>query len=107
MSLLATPLLIANLGCEMLFILEQRLKAQSIPGDKSQKVLHDVVKTMFDKTFVSEKLFIPQEMYSIQSTRKIFDRLAHSSIMRLSESRWELLDEQQLWVQHPLLLSMT
>lgn len=70
----------------MLYILEQRLKAQAIPPDKSVKVLQDVVASMFDRQFV-EKLFAPQEVYSISSTRKIFDRLAHSSIMRLSESR--------------------
>ena len=41
---------------------------------------------MFDPGYV-EKLFVPQEMYTVSQTRKIFDRLAHSSIMRLSESR--------------------
>ena len=75
-----------NLGCEMLYILEQRLKAQNIAGDKSTRVLLDVIKTMFDQMYV-EKLFIPQEVYSVSSTRKIFDRFAHSSIMKLSESR--------------------
>jgi hypothetical protein len=50
------------------------------------QVLQDVVRSMFDQQFV-EKLFAPQEVYSVSSTRKIFDRLAHSSIMRLSESR--------------------
>lgn len=43
---------------------------------------------MFDKAYV-DKLFTPQELYSVSSVRKIFDKLAHSSIMRLSESRWE------------------
>lgn len=80
------PILVVNLGVEMLYILDQRLKAQEIPGDKSSRVLLDVVKTMFDPVYV-EKLFTPQELYSVSSTRKIFDRLAHSSIMRLSESR--------------------
>ena len=37
MSSLAMPMLVVNLGCEMLYILEQRLKAQSIPADKSCK----------------------------------------------------------------------
>lgn len=80
------PLIVVNMGAEMLYILEQRLKAQNIPADKSCKVLNDVVRTMFDKSYV-DKLFTPQELYSVSSTRKIFDRLAHSSIMRLSESR--------------------
>lgn len=49
-------------------------------------MLVDVARTMFDKHYV-DKLFAPQELYPMSSVRKIFDRLAHSSIMRLSESR--------------------
>lgn len=79
------------MGCEMVYILEQRLKAQGIQQDKSAKVLQDIVRTMFDRSFLSEKLFVPQDMYSLHSTRKIFDRLAHSSIMRLSESSMDKL----------------
>ena len=32
------PMLVTNLGCEMAFILEQRLIAQDIPLEKSSKV---------------------------------------------------------------------
>lgn len=91
MSLLGMPWIVINLGCEMVYILEQRLKAQGVAPDKALKVLQDIVRTLFDRSFVREKLFVPQEMYSMHSTRKIFDRLAHSSIMRLSESRLGLL----------------
>ena len=59
MSTLAMPLVLVNLGSEMMYILEQRLKAQSIPTDKAAKVLIDVAKTMFDRQYV-EKLFTPQ-----------------------------------------------
>eukprot|EP00227_Mantoniella_beaufortii_P020766 CAMPEP_0197599842 /NCGR_PEP_ID=MMETSP1326-20131121/32193_1 /TAXON_ID=1155430 /ORGANISM="Genus nov. species nov., Strain RCC2288" /LENGTH=275 /DNA_ID=CAMNT_0043166855 /DNA_START=137 /DNA_END=960 /DNA_ORIENTATION=+ len=89
-SLMCLPVVVCNLGSEMLYILEQRLRAQSITPDKSVKVLHDVVKSMFDPGFVSE-LFKPQEVYSQRSTRQIFDKLAHSSIMRLSESSMDKL----------------
>ena len=85
MSLFCMPFLIINLGGEMLYILEQRLQAQSIPQEKSIKVLQDVTKAMFGEKFVQE-LFKPQQLYSNPSTREIFDKLAHSSIMRLSES---------------------
>lgn len=74
----------------MVYILEQRLQAQKIPEAKGQKVLSDVVRTMYYPRFI-EELFKPQEMYSIQSTRQIFDRLAHSSIMRLNESSMDKL----------------
>lgn len=74
----------------MVYILEQRLQAQKIPDNKGQKVLNDVVRTMYYPRFI-EELFKPQEMYSIHSTRQIFDRLAHSSIMRLNESSMDKL----------------
>jgi hypothetical protein len=40
---------------------------------------------MFTPEFI-EELFKPQELYSAKSARQIFDKLAHSSIMRLSVS---------------------
>ncbi|GAX78582.1 hypothetical protein CEUSTIGMA_g6021.t1 [Chlamydomonas eustigma] len=102
MSLLAMPLIVVNLGCEMLYILDQRLKAQSIPEDKSCRVLQDVVRSMFDTEY-AEKLFSPQEVYSLASTRKIFEKLAHSSIMRLSESSMDkLFDLMAMGVKYQL-----
>ena len=40
---------------------------------------------MFTPDFIAE-LFKPQELYSSAPARQIFDKLAHSSIMRLSTS---------------------
>lgn len=37
MSMRTLPLLFLNLGGEMLYILDQRLRAQNIPGDKARK----------------------------------------------------------------------
>lgn len=37
MSVRTLPLLFLNLGGEMLYILDQRLRAQNIPGDKARK----------------------------------------------------------------------
>mmetsp|Transcript_40029 Transcript_40029/g.66654 ORF Transcript_40029/g.66654 Transcript_40029/m.66654 type:complete len:378 (+) Transcript_40029:36-1169(+) len=90
MSLLSMPFLVTNLGGEMIFILEQRLHAQNIPKEKSNKVLQDVSRAMFSQKFINE-LTKPQEIYSSSATREIFDRLAHSSIMRLSESSMDKL----------------
>lgn len=89
-QLMSMPILIVNMGGEMVYILEQRLQAQKIPESKGQKVLNDVVRTMYYPRFI-EELFKPQDMYSIQSTRQIFDRLAHSSIMRLNTSSMDKL----------------
>lgn len=90
MSLKTLPLLFINLGGEMMYILDQRLKAQSIPQEKAQKVLNDIVATMFNKRFM-EELFKPQALYSKKAMRTVFDRLAHASIMRLNSASMDKL----------------
>merc|ERR1711939_128671 len=90
MALWGMPLLLINMGGEMIYILDQRLHAQNVPVEKSFKVLDDVVRTMFNPKFVAE-LFKPQDIYSPASMRQVFDRLAHSSIMRLSEASMDKL----------------
>ena len=89
-SLWCMPLVTINLGGEMIYILHQRLKAQKVPADKEARVLREVIKAMFTPEFVTE-LFCPQTMYSAASTRQIFDKLAHSSLMRLNKTSMDKL----------------
>jgi len=86
----AMPLIMLNMGTEMVYILDQRLVAQKIAPDKRDKVLIDVVSTMFSKTFIKE-LLRPQCVYSNAETRQIFDKLVHSSIMRLNTQSMDKL----------------
>lgn len=74
----------------MLYILDQRLRAQNIPADKAKKVMNDIISTMFNKKFL-EELFKPQELYSKKALRTVFDRLAHASIMRLNQASMDKL----------------
>ncbi|XP_035290280.1 protein OSCP1 isoform X3 [Anguilla anguilla] len=90
MSSRTLPLLFINLGGEMLYILDQRLRAQNIPTDKAKKVMNDIITTMFNKKFL-EELFKPQELYSKKALRTVFDRLAHASIMRLNQASMDKL----------------
>uniref|UniRef100_A0AAR2L8F4 Organic solute carrier partner 1 n=1 Tax=Pygocentrus nattereri TaxID=42514 RepID=A0AAR2L8F4_PYGNA len=90
MSTRTLPLLFINLGGEMLYILDQRLRAQNIPSDKAKKVMNDIITTMFNKKFL-EELFKPQELYSKKALRTVFDRLAHASIMRLNQASMDKL----------------
>eukprot|EP00638_Chattonella_subsalsa_P006436 CAMPEP_0117754794 /NCGR_PEP_ID=MMETSP0947-20121206/13047_1 /TAXON_ID=44440 /ORGANISM="Chattonella subsalsa, Strain CCMP2191" /LENGTH=388 /DNA_ID=CAMNT_0005573963 /DNA_START=114 /DNA_END=1280 /DNA_ORIENTATION=- len=78
------------MGGEMVYILQQRLNAQKVPVEKASKVLQDVVRTMYSSGFL-EELFKPQKIYSNQNTKQIFDKLAHSSIMKLNKSSMEKL----------------
>ncbi|XP_033099186.1 protein OSCP1-like [Anneissia japonica] len=106
MSLRTLPLLFINLGGEMMYILDQRLRAQNIPSDKSRKVLHDIVGAMLNKRFV-EELFKPQDLYTKKAMRTVFDRLAHASIMRLnSASMDKLYDLMTMAFKHQLSLSL-
>ncbi|XP_062510780.1 protein OSCP1-like [Corticium candelabrum] len=90
MSHRALPILFLNLGGEMLYILDQRLRAQNIPDGKSRKVINDIIGMMMNKRFM-EELFKPQETYPKRSMRTVFDRLAHASIMRLNSASMDKL----------------
>lgn len=79
------PIIIINMGGEMVYILQQRLQAQNVTDDKANKVLLDVIQAMYTPVFMNE-LFKGQEMYTIAATKQIFEKLAHSSIMRLNKS---------------------
>lgn len=79
------PVLIINLGCEMIYVLNSRLKAQNIEESKSITVLNDVIGSLFKNEFVDE-LFKPQEIRSYAYVKEFFDKLAHSSIMKLNSN---------------------
>jgi hypothetical protein len=85
MSEKALPLVFINLGCEMLYVLDQRLYAQNIQVDKGKKIMSDIVSNMFSVRFL-EEIFRPQELCSRKALKIIFERLAHTSIMRLNET---------------------
>ena len=89
------PFVIINLGGEMVYILEQRLRSQDIKPDRSQKVLQDIIKSMISPQFLTE-LFRQQPMYTMQSTKQIFEKLAHSSIMKLNKTSMQKLFDLML-----------
>ncbi|CAF3973484.1 unnamed protein product, partial [Adineta steineri] len=79
-----------NMGGEMVYILEQRLSAQEIVDQKATKVINDIVGAMFNGKFI-EELFRPQELYPKRAVKHIFEKVAHSSIMRLNEASMDKL----------------
>uniref|UniRef100_A0A3Q1GPQ7 Uncharacterized protein n=1 Tax=Acanthochromis polyacanthus TaxID=80966 RepID=A0A3Q1GPQ7_9TELE len=83
MSVRTLPLVFINLGGEMLYILDQRLRAHNTSEDNSEKVMNDIVGTMFSKAFMDE-LLKPQQLYSHRTMKTVLTRLAHASIMRLN-----------------------
>ncbi|KAA0189974.1 hypothetical protein HAZT_HAZT011761 [Hyalella azteca] len=77
------PLQFLNLGGEMLYIIDQRLRAQEVPPDRAAKVRNDILSIMLNRRFI-EEVFKPQPLYSRAALRGVFERLAHGSIMRLN-----------------------
>uniref|UniRef100_A0A3P8U014 Organic solute carrier partner 1a n=1 Tax=Amphiprion percula TaxID=161767 RepID=A0A3P8U014_AMPPE len=92
MSVRTLPLVFINLGGEMLYILDQRLRAHNTSEDNSEKVMNDIVGTMFSKAFMDE-LLKPQQLYSHRTMKTVLTRLAHASIMRLNPASMERLYE--------------
>ncbi|KAK7139477.1 hypothetical protein R3I93_016572 [Phoxinus phoxinus] len=100
MSQRTLPLLIINLGGEMIYILDQRLRAQDENDDKAQRggwteddrkrVMNDIVGTMFNKAFL-EELLRPQDLYTHRALRTVLTRIAHTSIMRLKPASMDKL----------------
>uniref|UniRef100_UPI0037E87DC5 protein OSCP1a n=1 Tax=Semicossyphus pulcher TaxID=241346 RepID=UPI0037E87DC5 len=102
MSVRTLPLVFINLGGEMLYILDQRLRAHNTSEDNSEKgvwsdydrkrVMNDIVGTMFNKAFMDE-LLKPQQLYSHRTLKTVLTRLAHASIMRLNPASMDRLYE--------------
>jgi len=90
MSEKALALIFINLGGEMLYVLDQRLYAQKIQREKGNKIMQDIVSNMFSERFL-EEIFRSQEVCTRKALRTIFERLAHTSIMRLNESSMDKL----------------
>ncbi|CAI8020751.1 Protein OSCP1 [Geodia barretti] len=90
MSQRTLPLLFFNLGGEMLYILHQRLHAQNVVTGKTARVMQDMVKTMFREQSL-EELFKPQPIPSRKGLQMLLQGVAHSSIMRLSNTAMDKL----------------
>ncbi|XP_047481762.1 protein OSCP1-like [Penaeus chinensis] len=105
MTLRALPFQFLNLGGEMMYIIDHRLRAQNIPTDRANKVRNDIIGIMLNRRFV-EELFKPQELYTRTALREVFDRLAHASIMRLNTpSMDKLYDLMVMAMKHQVLLA--
>lgn len=102
----ALPFLIINMGGEMIYILNQRLLAQKIPIDKADKVRSDVIRHLFSEDFIQE-LMQPQALYSMTSTRQVFDKIAQSSIMKLQTSSMNKLFDLMLMGVKMQILNLT
>eukprot|EP00049_Salpingoeca_infusionum_P000381 m.39554 g.39554 ORF g.39554 m.39554 type:complete len:297 (+) comp10318_c1_seq1:39-929(+) len=81
----ALPIMVINISCEMIYVLEERLVAQDVPAEKRAKVLNDMCKAAFDPEAL-ESMFQPQPLYEQGQLLTLVTHLASASIIRLSEN---------------------
>ena len=105
MSHRTLPILFINLGGEMIYIIDARLKAQAVEQERSNKVMNDIVSTMFNRRFIDEIFNKHQPIYSRRVLKTMFDKLAHASIMKLnSNSMDKLYDLMTMAVKYQVLM---
>ena len=91
------PVLMYNLGGEMVYILSSRLKAQKIDADKSIKVIREVVSALFHNRLMQE-FKKPNIVAKHERVRQTFECIVHSSIMKLNASSMSKLFELMLMI---------
>lgn len=102
---LSNPIMVLNMGSEMIYILQQRLKSQKINEDKSKKVLNDVISKIFEENFINS-VFKEYKSYTLTHLKSIFVKIAHCSIMKLNEeSMGKLFDLMVMGLKQQLIAS--
>uniref|UniRef100_W8B368 Protein OSCP1 n=1 Tax=Ceratitis capitata TaxID=7213 RepID=W8B368_CERCA len=101
----ANVFLMVNLGCEMLYVIDQRLKAQQICDEKSTQVIHDVTVVLLEPKFI-DSLIVGSthknsQLLTVDHCKFMLNDIATSSIMRLDKSSmdklWNLMTMIYKW----------
>ncbi|GAB0093073.1 uncharacterized protein DMENIID0001_081250 [Sergentomyia squamirostris] len=99
--------LVINLGCEMLYVIDQRLKAQHVNLEKSAQVLRDLTGVLLDPKFLTQLISTtegPENLLTSQQCRLLMWDIASCSLMRLDttsyEKLWDLMVILFKWQLH-------
>ncbi|XP_055384987.1 protein OSCP1 [Condylostylus longicornis] len=93
----ANMFIFVNLGCEMLYVIDQRLKAQEVETDKSIQVINDITNVLLNPKYIQKLLNVNNEHSLINQSnfKKILYETACCSLMRLEEPSmsklWDLM----------------
>ena len=83
-------------------------QAQAVPPARAARVLRDVAAALLGARFVRGHLAAPQDAWSLAGARAVFERVAHASIMRLSDDSMDkLFDLMAMAAKHQLLCATT
>ena len=74
MSLYGIPFLLANLGAQTIYVIDQRLRDQAIPENKAERILGDICAVLFSEN-LWEQIMAPQDMYTQDSTRSVLEKI--------------------------------
>lgn len=89
----------------MLYILDQRLRAQNVLSEKASKVMLDITCQMFNDRCVKEIFKAQEKLLAKRALKTVFERLAHASIMKLnSQAMDKLFDLMAMAVKYQVLL---
>eukprot|EP01147_Barroeca_monosierra_P002096 gene2096-5150_t len=101
----ALPILLLNLNCEMLYVIEERLIAQRVAADKAIRVREDLISAMFDREFIRQ-MFKPQPIYDQAQLMAMLQHFSQATIIRLSpRSLSKLYDLMIMTLKYQFLLS--
>ncbi|XP_023297717.2 protein OSCP1 [Lucilia cuprina] len=101
----ANVFILVNLGCEMLFVIDQRLKAQQIALDKSIQVIHDVTAVLLEPKFI-DSLIVGStqpnaQLLTEEHCKFMLKDIATCSLMRLDDvsmdKLWNLMTMIYKW----------
>ncbi|XP_017033530.1 protein OSCP1 [Drosophila kikkawai] len=101
----ANVFILVNLGCEMLYVIDQRLKAQQIAQDKSIQVIHDVTTVLLEPKFIDSLLNGSKhnnaQLLTSEHCKFMLNDIATCSLMRLDEQSmaklWNLMTVVYKW----------
>ncbi|XP_055855545.1 protein OSCP1 [Episyrphus balteatus] len=108
----ANVFLVVNLGCEMLYVIDQRLKAQKISPEKSAEVMRDITSVLLDPKLVERLIIGSQQQKSLitaEHCKFMLGDIACCSLMRLDDGSmgklWNLMTMIFKWqmfvTKHP------
>jgi len=92
-SRLAVPFLVTNMGCELVFIVDHRLRdlpESTVPLKKRDEILDDIIRAVFNDALM-ENVFAEQQLYSMETFRKLLFAMAQSPSMRISQENFDKL----------------
>ncbi|KAM7343290.1 organic solute carrier partner 1 [Cochliomyia hominivorax] len=92
----ANVFILVNLGCEMLYVIDQRLKAQQIALDKSIQVIHDITAVLLEPKFIDSIIVGSMQpnaqLLTEEHCKFMLKDIATCSLMRLDD-----LSMDKLW----------